>query len=192
MTRTGLAILILAMTATAPAARGETAPSQASLFTYFKTICGPDVDPARTAARAQAQGFAPAKKKQKLGAMEDVRGFEKTVDGREFFVLAATGKGKPRNGLPASTTLACGVGLKGKDEAAVAAGRRWVGVPATRTVMGVTFHAFRQSGSGRAPLDFDDKAALAAALAASDFNVLTISGLGGVTLLVLSRSREAT
>ena len=162
-----------------------------SLISYFKTICGPDVDPARVAARATVQGFLPAKKKPRLGGMDEVRGFEKTIDGREFFVLAATGKGKPRDGLPASATLACGVGLKGRDEAAVAAGRRWVGVPASRTVMGVAFHAFRQTGSGRAALSFDDKPALKAALTASDFNVLTLSGLGGVTFLMLSRTREA-
>jgi len=192
MSRAVASLLIAATLASSTVARAETAGAAPGLFNYFRTICGPDVDPSRTAARALAEGFVPAKKKPRLGAMQDVRGFEKTVDGRDFFVMAASGKGKPRDGLPASTTLACAVGLKGKDEAAVAAGRRWVGVPASKTVMGVGFHAFRQAGGARVPLDFGDKSALAAALAASDFNVLTLSGLGGMTLLVLSRSREAT
>lgn len=162
------------------------------LFGYFKTICAADLDPARAAVRAAEQGFAPSSKKPRAPGMDDARGFEKTVDGREFFVIVGRGKGKPRDDMPASSTVACGVGLKGKDGAAMAAGRSWVGVPVSRTVMGVAFHGFRQTGAGRIPLSFEDKPALKAALAASDFNVLTVSGLGGVTFLMLSRTREAT
>lgn len=185
-----LAALMLAATVTPS---GAASPSgDAGLFNYFRTICGPDLDPDRSAARALANGFAPAKKKPKLGDMEDVQGFEQTVSGREFFVLAARGKGKPRDGNPASSTIACGVGVKGKDEAGLAAGRRWIGVPASRTVMGVGFHGFRQTAAGRAPLSFDDKPATRAAVLAGDLNVLTVSGLGGVSLLVLSRTKAAS
>lgn len=169
-------------------------PAQAEdavLFTYFRTICGPTPDPAAGAARAVEQGFAPARKTPKVGDLQDVRAFEKTVGGREFFVITGRGRGKPRDGVPASSTSACGVGVKGKDEAAIAAGRRWVGVPVSRSVLGVAFHAYRQASGGHTPLSFDDRDATRAAVLAGDLNVLTLSSLGGSTVLFLSRSRAA-
>jgi hypothetical protein len=164
----------------------------AVLFTYFRSICTPAADPAAGAARAAEQGFAPAKKTPRVGDLKEVKAFEKTVGGREFFVITGRGQGKPRDGLPASSTNACGVGVKGKDEAAMAAGRKWVGVPVSRSVLGVAFHAFRQAGGARTPLSFDDKAATRAAVLAGDLNVLTVSSLGGSTVLFLSRSRIAS
>ena len=65
-------------------------------------------------------------------------------------------------------------------------------VPASKTVMGIGFHGFRQTAGGRAPLSFDDKPATKAAVLAGDLNVLTVSGLGGVSLLVLSRTKAAS
>ncbi|MDP1632969.1 MAG: hypothetical protein Q8L66_16265 [Caulobacter sp.] len=187
---TALILATLMVTATT-SSLAVAAPADATLFAYFRTICGPDLDPGRSAARALGQGFVPAKKTAKLGGLDDVQGFEKTVDGREFFVLAASGKGKPRDGMPASSTIACGVGAKGKDEAGLAAGRRWIGVPVSKSVMGVGLYAFRQTPSGRAALSFDDKPAARAAVLAGDLNVLTVSGLGGVSLLLLSRTKAA-
>ncbi|MCF8505244.1 MAG: hypothetical protein K9G59_10050 [Caulobacter sp.] len=188
---TVLILATLAVAATTPS-RPALAAGDAGLFGYFTTICGPELDPERSAARAAANGFAPAKKKARVGGMDDMQGYEKTVDGREFFVLAGRGKGKPKDGMPASTTIACGVGVKGEDDAGLAAGRKWIGVPASKTVMGIGFHGFRQTGGGRAPLSFDDKPAVKAALLASDMNVLTVSGLGGVSLLMLSRTKAAS
>jgi len=179
------AAAILACTA-APAVAQD-----ASLFGYFKAVCAPGTDPDAGAARALAQGFAPAKKKPKMGELDDVKGFEKTVGGRDFFVVVGRGKGKAKDGMPPSATTACGVGVKGKDEAGLAAGRKWVGVPSSKTVMGIAFHAFRQSGGARAALSFDDKPAVKAALLAADLNVLTITGLGGNSLLLLTRTRPA-
>lgn len=178
---------ILASTAAAPAVAQD-----AGLFGYFKTICAPGTDPDAGAARAQAQGFAPAKKKSKVPGLNEVRGYEKTIDGREFFVFVGRGAGKPKDGLPASTFNACGVGLKCKDEAALAAGRKWVGVPASRSIMGVAVHGFRQAGGGRTALSFDDKPAMKAALMAGDFNGLTVSTLGGVSVLMLSKAKPAS
>lgn len=189
---TALTLAALILAATASPSGAASPAGDASLISYFKAICGPDLDPDRSAARALANGFFPARKKPKLGDMEDVRGFEQIVGGREFFVLAARGRGKPRDGNPASSTVACAVGVKGKDEAGLAAGRRWIGVPASKTVMGIGFHGFRQTAGGRAPLSFDDKPATKAAVLAGDLNVLTVSGLGGVSLLVLSRTKAAS
>jgi hypothetical protein len=56
--------------------------------------------------------------------------------------------------------------------------------------MGVGFHAWRQDG-GRKALSFDDKPAMKAALEANDLNILTVSGLGGVSILMLTKSRLA-
>jgi hypothetical protein len=173
------------------AAAGPVHAQEPGVFGYFRAICGPDLDPARAAARAADHGFAPAKKKPKAGALDEAQGYEKTVGGKEFFVITGRARGKPKDGLPASATLACGVGVKGKDEAALAAGRKWVGVPVSKSVLGVAFHGFTQAG-GRKPLDFDDKPAVKAALMAGDMNVLTISGLGGVTVLMLSKTRPAS
>ncbi len=181
------AILSLALLAPAPATADD-----AGLFGYFRSICGSVPDPAAAIARASEQGFAPAKKTPRVGDLKEVKAFEKTVGGREFFVITGRGAGKPRDGLPASATAACGVGVKGKDEAAMAAGRRWVGVPVSRSVLGVAFHAFRQAGGARTALSFDDKAATKAAVLAGDLNVLTVSSLGGSTVLFLSRSRAAS
>jgi hypothetical protein len=186
LTLTTVAVLI---------ASGVPAPAtadDAGLFGYFRSICGSVPDPAAAVARAAEQGFAPAKKTPKVGDLKDVKAFEKTVGGREFFVITGRGVGKARDGVPASATAACGVGVKGKDEAAMAAGRRWVGVPVSRSVLGVAFHAFRQSGGARTALSFDDKAATKAAVLAGDLNVLTVSSLGGSTVLFLSRSRAAS
>lgn len=185
-----LAVTVLTCLALAAAVPAR-AEAPADLFGLFKSICGPGPDPAAGAARATAAGFAPSKKKPKAVGLDEASGFEKTVAGRDFFVVVGRGKGKPRDGLPASATTACGVGVKGKDEAGLAAGRRWVGVPASRTVMGVGFHPFRQSG-GRAALSFDDKAATKAALLAGDLNVLTVIGVGGNAMLMLTRSRAAS
>lgn len=188
-----VAVLAAAALSAPPSPAGaETAADDAGLIGYFRSICTPEPDPDRGAAKALAAGFVPAKKKPNAGGLDDARGFEKTVGDRAFFVIVGRGKGKPKDGLPASSTIACGVGLKGRDEAALAAGRRWVGVPASRTVMGVGFHAFRVTGGGRAGLSFDDKPATKAALLAGDLNVLTVSGLGGVSLLMLSRTKAAT
>lgn len=185
--------LILAMLAVASATSSDAEPSASDgLFSYFKTVCASNPDPDQGAARALAAGFVPAKKKAKAPGMDEVRGFEKTVGERELFVIVGRGKGKPKDGLPASTTTACGVGVKGKDEAALAAGRKWVGVPVSKSVMGVGFHGFILTGGVRKPLDFDDKPAVKAALLASDMNVLTVSGLGGVSLLMLSRTKAAS
>jgi len=162
----------------------------ASLIGVFRSICAPGFEPGGVATRATAQGFAPAKKTPKLGDMKDVKAWEKTVGGREFFVVVGRVDGKARDGLPASKAVACGVGVKGKDEAGLAAGRKWAAVPAARSVMGVGFHAWRQEG-GRKALSFDDKPAMKAALAANDLNILTVSGLGGVSMLMLTRSRLA-
>jgi len=181
------AVLSLALLAPAPASADD-----AGLFGYFRSICGSVPDPAAAIARAAGQGFVPARKTPKVGDLKEVKAFEKTVGGREFFVITGRGAGKPRDGLPASATAACGVGVKGKDEAAMAAGRRWVGVPVTRSVLGVAFHAFRQAGGARTALSFDDKAATKAAVLAGDLNVLTVSSLGGSTVLFLSRSRAAS
>jgi len=181
------ATLSLALLAPAPATADD-----AGLFGYFRSICGSVPDPAGAVARAAEQGFAPAKKTPKVGDLKEVKAFEKTVGGREFFVITGRGVGKPRDGVPASATAACGVGVKGKDEAAMAAGRRWVGVPVSRSVLGVAFHAYRQAGGARTALSFDDKAATKAAVLAGDLNVLTVSSLGGSTVLFLSRSRAAS
>lgn len=181
------AVLSLTLLAPAPATADD-----AGLFGYFRSICGSVPDPAAAIARAAEQGFAPAKKTPKVGDLKEVKAFEKTIGGREFFVITGRGAGKPRDGLPASATTACGVGVKGKDEAAMAAGRRWVGVPVSRSVLGVAFHAFRQAGGSRTALSFDDKAATKAAVLAGDLNVLTVSSLGGSTVLFLSRSRAAS
>jgi hypothetical protein len=186
-----LSPVIIAAVLIAPTATPVHA-EDAALFTYFRTICAPSPDPVAGAVRAVEQGFAPAKKTPKVGDLQDVRAFEKTVGGREFFVITGRGRGKPKDGVPASATSACGVGVKGKDEAAMAAGRRWVGVPVSRSVLGVAFHAYRQSSAGRTPLSFDDRDATKAAVLAGDLNVLTVSSLGGSTLLFLSRSRAAT
>lgn len=179
-------LLAVALVASTPA---PVQAQEASVFGYFRSICGPDLEPGRVAARAADQGFAPAKKKPKAGALDETQGYEKTVGGKEFFVITGRARGKPKDGLPASATLACGVGVKGKDEAALAAGRKWVGVPVSKSVMGVGFHGFTQAGGARRPLDFDDKPAVKAALLAADMNVLTVSGLGGVTVLMLSKTR---
>lgn len=184
------AITVLIAAALAAATPAQAQPP-ADLFGLFKSICAPSPDPAAGAARATAAGFAPTKKKPKAAGLDEVSGFEKTMGGREYFVVVGRGKGKPRDGMPASATLACGVGVKGKDEAGLAAGRRWVGVPASRTVMGVGFHSFRQAGGGRAALSFDDKAATKAALLAGDLNVLTVIGIGGNAMLMLTRSKAA-
>lgn len=181
------AILSLALLAPAPARADD-----GGLFGYFRSICGSVPDPATAVARAAEQGFAPAKKTPRVGDLKEVKAFEKTVGGREFFVITGRGVGKARDGLPASATAACGVGVKGKDDAAMAAGRRWVGVPVSRSVLGVAFHAFRQAGGARTALSFDDKAATKAAVLAGDLNVLTVSSLGGSTVLFLSRSRAAS
>lgn len=183
------AVLSIALLSPAPAKADD-----GGLFGYFRAICGsvPDPDPAAAVARAVDQGFAPAKKTPKVGDLKEVKAFEKTVGGREFFVITGRGVGKPRDGVPASATAACGVGVKGKDEAAMAAGRRWVGVPVSRSVLGVAFHAYRQAGGARTALSFDDKAATKAAVLAGDLNVLTVSSLGGSTVLFLSRSRAAS
>lgn len=181
-----LALTVLLLLALAVPAEAQ---APADLFGLFKTICAPGPDPAAGAARARAQGFVPARKKPKAGGLDEVDGFEKTIAGREYFVVVGRGKGKPKDGLPASSTLACGVGVKGKDEAGMAAGRRWVGTPVSKTVLGVGFHGFRQSGGGRTALSFDDKAAMKAALAAGDLNVLTVFSLAGATMLMLSRTR---
>lgn len=184
-----LAILVVpAMTGSRAAAE----PVEAGLFSYFRTICAPNPDPDQGAARALTAGFAPSKKKPRAAGMDEVRGFEKSVGDHEFFVIVGRAKGKPKDDMPASLTIACGVGLKAKDEAALAAGRKWVGVPVSRSVMGVGFHAFRQTGSSRAALSFEDKPATRAAVLAGDLNVLTVSGLGGVSLLMLSRTKAAT
>lgn len=169
------------------------APSHAqdaSLFGLFRSVCTPGLDAGGIASRATAQGFVPAKKTPKLGDMKGVKAWEKTVAGREFFVVSGHVNGKPRDGLPASFALACGAGVKGKDEAGLAAGRKCSGVPTARSMMGVGFHAWRQDG-GRKALDFDDKPAMKAALAANDLNILTVSPLGGVSMLMLTRSRAA-
>jgi len=183
-----LAITVLISLALAAPATAAPAPP-ADLFGLFKSICAPGPDPVAGAARAKAQGFAPAKKKPKAGGLDEVDGFEKTIAGREYFVVVGRGKGKPKDGMPASSTIACGVGVKGKDEAGLAAGRRWVGVPVSKSVMGVGFHAFRQGAGGRGALSFDDKPAMKAALAAADLNVLTMFSLGGATMLMLTRSK---
>jgi hypothetical protein len=162
------------------------------LFGNFRSICAADPDPVRGVARALEQGFLPAKKPTRAPGLDEAKGFEKTVGDRAFFVIVGRGKGKPRDGMPASATIACDVGVKGKDEAAMAAGRKWVGAPVSRSVLGVAFHAFRQTGDARTALSFDDKAATRAAVAAGDLNVLTVSPLGGVTFLMLSRTRVAT
>ena len=83
------ALVLITCLIAAPSVRAE--PS-ANLFGYFRAICGPDLDPGRSAARALAQGFVPSKKKPRVGGMDDMQGLEKTVDGREFFVLAGSGK----------------------------------------------------------------------------------------------------
>lgn len=184
--RLALTILISLALATPTAAQ----PAQpADLFGLFRTICAPGPDPAAGAARARANGFVPARKKPKSGGLDEVDGFEKTIAGREYFVVVGRGKGKPKDGLPASATVACGVGVKGKDEAGMAAGRRWVGTPVSKTVLGVGFHAFRQTGGGRTALSLDDKPAMKAALAAGDLNVLTVFSLAGATMLMLSRTK---
>jgi hypothetical protein len=187
--RLAVPVLIAAALVSAAPARAQ---PPADLFGLFKSICAPGPDPAAGAARATAAGFGPAKKKPKAAGLDDLQGFEKTVAGREFFVVVGRGKGKPKDGMPASTTIACGVGVKGKDEAGLAAGRKWVGVPASRTVMGVGLHGFRQSGGGRAALSFEDKAATRAALLAGDLNVLTVIGVGGNAVLLLSRTKAAS
>lgn len=182
-------VLALAL-ASAAAAPAPAIAQDASLIGYFRSACGPGLEPGGVASRATAQGFVPAKKTPKMGDLKDVKAWEKTVGGREFFVITGRGEGKPKDGLPASATLACGAGVKGKDEAGLAAGRKWVGVPVSRSVLGVGFHAFTTAG-GRKALSFDDKPAMKAALSAGDLNVLTVSGLGGVSILMLSKSRPA-
>lgn len=184
--------MIIAALAGAIAGPAAAQTRDSAVFSYFRSICGPDLDPGRAAARAADQGFAPAKKKPRAGTLDEAQGFEKTVGGREFFVIVGRDKGKPKDGMPASATLACGVGVKGKDEPALAAGRRWVGVPVSKSVMGVALHGFTSAGGARKPLDFDDKPAVRAALMAGDMNVLTVSGLGGVTVLMLSKTRAAS
>lgn len=179
-------VLLVALTAAAPAAAQD-----ASVFGYFRSICGPDLDPARTAARATQQGFAPARKKPKTNGLDEAQGFEKTVAGRELFVIVGRGKGKAKDGLPASTSVACGVGVKGKDEAALAAGRKWVAVPVSRSLMGVSVYGFRGGRGARAPIDFDDKEVAKAALMAGDFNMLTTGSIAGVTVLMWTRSRAS-
>ncbi len=181
-------ILAIAIAAAPVAATAQ----DGSVFGYFRGICGPDLDPGRTAARAADHGFAPAKKKPKAGGLDEAQGFEKTVGGRELFVIVGRGKGKARDGLPASTTVACAVGVKGKDEAALAAGRRWVGVPVSKSLMGVNVYGFRSAGGARTGLDFEDKPASAAALAGNDFNMLTAGSFAGVTLLMWTKSRAAS
>jgi hypothetical protein len=180
-----VAASLAASLAAAPAAAQE-----ASLFGLFRSICAPGLDAGGIAARAAGQGFAPASKAPKLGEMKGVKAWEKTVAGRELFVVSGYVDGKPRDGLPASHALACGAGVKGKDETGLAAGRKWAAVPAARSVMGVGFHAWSSVG-GRKALAFDDKPAMKAALAANDLNILTVSGLGGVSILMLTRSRLA-
>lgn len=188
---TALILATLVLSATARSS-GAAESADAGLMGYFRSICTPDPDPDRGAARALAAGFVPAKKKPNAGGLDDARVFEKTVGDRAFFVIVGRGKGKPRDGMPASSTIACGVGFKGKDEPALVAGRRWVGVPVSRSVMGVGFHGFTLTGGARRALDFDDKPAVKAALLAADMNVLTVSGLGGVSLLMLSRTKAAS
>ncbi|MBP7703961.1 MAG: hypothetical protein KA105_01595 [Caulobacter sp.] len=178
-------LTLAALLAAAPAGAQD-----ASLFGLFRSVCVAGLEPGGVAARASAQGFAPAKKTPKMGDMQDVKAFEKTVGERQFTVVAGRSQGKPRDGMPASTTLACGVAVKGKDEAGLAAARKWAAVPVSKSLMGVTFHAWRQGG-GRTGIDFDDKAATKAALLAGDLNVLTSTALGGSTLLMLSKSRPA-
>lgn len=184
-------VIILAV-ALGMAAGAPAVAQDAGLFSFFRTICAPGTDSDAGAARAQAQGFTPVKKKAKIAGLDEVRAFEKTVGGREFFAFVGRSAGKPRDGLPASATNACGVGVKGKDEAALAAGRKWVGVPPSKTVMGIAIHGFRQAGGGRTALSFDDKPAMKAALLAGDLHGLTVSGLGGVSVLMLSRTKAAS
>ncbi len=181
------AVLSLALLAPVPASADD-----GGLFGYFRSICGSVADPDAAVSRAADQGFVRAKKTPKVGDLKAVKAFEKTVGGREFFVITGRGVGKARDGVPASATAACGVGVKGRDEAAMAAGRRWVGVPVSRSVLGVAFHAFRQAGGARTALSFDDRAATRAAVLAGDLNVLTVSSLGGSTVLFLSRSSAAS
>mgnify|MGYP001559325557 FL=1 len=88
-------VLSLALLAAAPASAED-----AGLFGYFRSICGSVPDPSAAIARAADQGFAPAKKTPKVGNLKEVRAFEKTVGGREFFVIPGRGAGKPRDGLP--------------------------------------------------------------------------------------------
>ena len=87
------AILSLALLAPAPATADD-----AGLFGYFRSICGSVPDPAAAVARAAEQGFAPAKTTPKVGDLKEVKAFEKTVGGREFFVITGRGVGKPRDG----------------------------------------------------------------------------------------------
>ena len=76
------AILSIALLAPAPASADD-----GGLFGYFRSICGSVPDPAAAVARAVDQGFAPAKKTPKVGDLQEVKAFEKTVGGREFFVI---------------------------------------------------------------------------------------------------------
>lgn len=184
--RSGLAFTSLLFALSSPPAAAQ----DAGLFGVFRSVCAAGLEPVGVGSRASAQGFAPARKTPKLGDMKDVKAWEKTVGDREFFVVVGRVDGKARDGLPASKAVACGAGVKGKDVAGLAAGRRWAVVPVSRSVMGVGFHAWRQDG-GRKALAFDDKPAMKAALAADDLNILTVSGLGGVSMLMLTRSRLA-
>ena len=169
-------------------AAGPANAAEAGLFGLFRGICGPGLEPAGVAARATAQGFTPAKKPPKSDGATETRSFEKTIDGREFFVVAARRSDKAEKEMPASSTLICGAGVKGKDEAGLAAGRAWAGVPAAKSILGVSIYLFTQQG-GRKAVGLKDKAAARAAVEAGDLHTLTASGIGGASLLLLTRTR---
>lgn len=162
------------------------------LFDEFQAICIANrADLSKALATARARGYQPLGGDAPDGVATMSR-MSKTVDGKIWAMVVATGGSPANGGMPAQKFIACNVTGPVTGPASTQALGRWVGVaPQTSSDLQSIYYFTEAANGRRSAIDPDDNAGLINALNAKGFSILQIDIKPAATAFTLSQSTRA-
>jgi len=158
----------------------------------FQAICIANrADLSKALSTARARGYQPLGGDAPDGVATMSR-MSKTVDGKVWAMVVATGGSPANGGMPAQNFIACNVTGPVTGPASAQALRRWVGIaPQTATEIKSIYYFTETAGGRRSAIDPEDNAGLINAMNANGFSILQIDIKPAATAFTLSQSTRA-
>ncbi|MFN3856250.1 MAG: hypothetical protein ACK4RV_00755 [Caulobacter sp.] len=168
-------------------------PAQAAaqeLAARFEEVClKTNADPAKVVAKAEAMGFEPFQAPP-VANLQEVRGFNKVIDGKGWAIVSASGVAPAGGGAPAQRMKACNVSSDDPQEISVRAVGQMLGNPELGQ-SGKEMYFFTEENGRRTVLNPADNAAVMAALNGRGFWIALIMKEGDTRSISIIHSVAA-
>lgn len=156
----------------------------------FEEVClKTNADPAKVVAKAQALEFQPFDAPA-VANLQEVRGFNKVINGQGWSIVSASGVAPAAGGAPAQRMKACNVTSEDPQEASVRAVGQMLGNPELGQ-SGKEMYFFTEENGRRTVLNPADNAAVMAALNGRGFWIVLIMKEGDMRSISIIHSVAA-